>query len=183
MVILRRTKEDFEFLEPGRLGDGELELKLAVCLPGDPRRGIVPSYEFQMQLAGTGTRIGGISLRVGDTEHITYVGHIGYSVARTHRGHHYAARATRLLLPLARAHGMTELWITTDPGNVASQRTCELAGAAYVETVTVPPHDSLYGRGDRRKLRYRLPLDDDDAGAPVDGPADKAKEGERPPTP
>ncbi len=149
-------RESFEFLEPGELVDGNLELRLLFCFPGDPSRGIVPSYEFQIQLTGSGTRIGGVSLRVGDTDHITYVGHIGYSVAKAYRGHHYAARATRLLIPLARAHGMRELWITTDPDNRASQRTCEILGAQYVETVSVPPTDSLYGRGDRKKLRYRL---------------------------
>ncbi len=151
-------RQEFEFLEPGQLVDGDLELRLLFCFPGDPQRGMVPSYEFQMQLAGRGTRIGGISLRVGDTEHIIYVGHIGYSVAKAFRGHRYAARATRLLIPLARAHGMRELWITTDPDNWASQRTCEILGADYVETVAVPPTDSLYGRGDRHKLRYRLKI-------------------------
>jgi predicted acetyltransferase len=148
--------EEFEFLEPGELVDGDLALRLLYCFPGDLQRGMVPSYEFQMQLVDRGIRIGGVSLRVGDTEHIKYVGHIGYSVVRAYRGHHYAARATRLLIPLARAHGMRELWITTDPDNVASQRTCEILGAEYVETLPVPATDSLYGRGDRQKLRYRL---------------------------
>ncbi len=152
-------RENFEFLEPGQMADGDLGLRLMFCLPGDPSRGIVPSYEFQMQLVGSGTRIGGASLRVGDTEHIRYVGHIGYSVVKAYRGHHYAARATRLLIPLARAHGMRELWITTDPDNLASQRTCEILGAEFVETVSVPPTDSLYGRGDRQKLRYRLVIE------------------------
>jgi predicted acetyltransferase len=157
------TRDDqpsgFEFRDPGEMVDDDLRLILAYCYPGDPTRGIVPSYEFRMQHEGNGVHIGAISLRVGDNEHIIYVGHIGYSVARTHRGHHYAARATRLLIPLARTHGMTELWITTDPDNIASQRTCDLVGAEYIETVTVPPHDSLYGRGDRSKLRYRLRLE------------------------
>jgi tagatose 1,6-diphosphate aldolase len=151
--------DDFEFLDPGELVDGDLELRLLFCFPGDPQRGMVPSYEFQMQLTGSATRIGGISLRVGDTEHIIYVGHIGYGVTKGFRGHHYAARATRLLIPLARAHGMKELWITTDPDNRASQRTCESLGAEYIETVPVPPTDSLYGRGDRQKLRYRLEIE------------------------
>lgn len=151
-------RDEFEFLEPGELVDGDLELRLMFCLPGDLQRGWVPSYEFQMQLADQLTRVGAISLRVGDTEHIKYVGHIGYGVVKAFRGHHYAARATRLLVPLARAHGMRELWITTDPDNAASQRTCEILGAEYVETVLIPPTDSLYGRGDRLKLRYRLDI-------------------------
>jgi tagatose 1,6-diphosphate aldolase len=152
-------RDEFEFLEPGELVDDDLELRLMFCLPGDLQHGFVPSYEFQMQLTGQLTRVGAISLRVGDTEHIRYAGHIGYGVVKAFRGHRYAARATRLLIPLARAHGMRELWITTDPDNVASQRTCEILGAKYVETVSVPPTDSLYGRGDRLKLRYRLDIE------------------------
>ncbi|MHB1318262.1 MAG: GNAT family N-acetyltransferase [Anaerolineae bacterium] len=155
-------ESEFQFLDPGDLVDEDLRLVLLLCYRGDASRGMVPSYEFQMQRVPDKARIGGISLRVGDNEHITYVGHIGYGVAEAHRGHHYAARATRLLIPLARRHGMKELWITTDPENYASQRTCELVGAEYVETVTVPPYDSLYGRGDRSKLRYRLRVDTED---------------------
>ena len=154
-----QQEPEFEFLDPGVLVDGDLRLVLMLRYYGDPARGMVPTYEFQMRRIPDNARLGGISLRVGDTEHIIYVGHIGYGVSAEHRGHHYAARGTRLLIPLARRHGMKELWITTDPDNYASQRTCELAGAEYVETVTVPPHDSLYGRGDRQKLRYRLRID------------------------
>jgi tagatose 1,6-diphosphate aldolase len=154
----RSDDTEFEFLDPGELIDDDLELVLAYRFGGNPERGFVPSYEFHMQRVGQNRRIGGLSLRVGDTEHIIYVGHIGYGVAKPYRGHHYAARATRLVLPLARAHGMTEVWITTDPDNWASRRTCEILGAQYVETVEVPPGDSLYGRGDRFKRRYRLAI-------------------------
>ena len=35
----------------------------------------------------------------------------------------------RLLLPLARRHGLQTVWITCNPDNWASRRTCELAGA------------------------------------------------------
>jgi len=154
-----RRDPGFSFLDPGELVDGDLRLVLLLRYEGDPSRGMVPSYEFQMRRVADDARMGGISLRVGDTEHIIYVGHIGYGVSEPYRGHHYAARATRLLIPLARRHEMKELWITTDPDNYASQRTCELVGAEYVESVTVPPYDSLYGRGDRIKLRYRLRID------------------------
>jgi predicted acetyltransferase len=74
------------------------------------------------------------------------------------RGHHYAERACRLLLPLARRHGIQPLWITCNPDNFPSRRTCERLGAKLVEIVAVPPRDPLYLRGDHEKCRYRLDL-------------------------
>ena len=74
------------------------------------------------------------------------------------RGRHYAERACRLLLPLARAHGMQTLWITCNPENVASRRTCERLGASFIDVVALPANHMLYQRGERVKCRYRLDL-------------------------
>src|SRR5690606_41033012 len=60
-------------------------------------------------------------------------GHLAYEIAPEHRGHHYAARACRLVRPLAREH-LEVAWIMTAPDNLASSRTAELAGAEYVDT-------------------------------------------------
>jgi tagatose 1,6-diphosphate aldolase len=102
---------------------------------------------------------GTISLRISDDENTRrYYGHVGYLVFPPARGNHYAERSLRLLLPLARRHSMAELWITTNPDNLPSRRTCERLGCEYVETVDLPPNHPLYHRGDRQKCRYRLPL-------------------------
>jgi tagatose 1,6-diphosphate aldolase len=107
----------------------------------------------------TSEQVGRISLRIGDTDHLRlYAGHIGYAVERRHRGNHYAERSCRLLLPLARAHGMRELWITCNPDNHASRRTLERLGAELVEIVEVPPQNPLYQRGERQKCRFRVLL-------------------------
>lgn len=149
----------FEFYDPGPLIDGDLELILKEARPAEPDRGYVPAYKFKMALVGRDEEIGGIDLRVGNTPHLVlYGGHIGYGVNPEHRGHHYAARACRLLLPLARRHGLNPLWITCNPENIASRRTCELAGATLVEIVNVPEDTDLYLHGDRRKCRYRIDL-------------------------
>ncbi len=140
----------------------------------DPRRGRPGSYRFWMRLhpemvaaAGGSQRrvdppipIGGtISLRISDDEGTRmYYGHVGYLVFPPARGKRYAERSLRLLLPLAARHGMSELWITTNPDNIPSRRTCERLGAEYVQTVDVPPKHPLYQRGERRKCRYRLPI-------------------------
>jgi tagatose 1,6-diphosphate aldolase len=149
----------FKFLDPGRLVDGDLELVLYEKYWGDPARGKVPAYRFLMTRVHDGEELGSIELRVGNTDDIMlYTGHIGYGVEPIRRGHHYAARAVRLLLPLARQHGLETVWITSNPDNLASRRTCELTGATLVEIVDLPPDSDMYTHGERQKCRYRLDL-------------------------
>ena len=213
--------ESFQFLDPGPLIDGNLELVSphegliddllasahhpltlrdapgdakvsrteledylraapAGRVPSDPQRKRCPQYDFWMvrrddptvrhrgtsllarwfALATPPLRVlGGITLRVGRTPSIElYYGHVGYHVFPAARGHHYAQRACRLLLPLARRHGLNPLWITCNPDNLASRRTCERLGMRLVETVAVPGEEALYLRGEREKCRYRLDL-------------------------
>lgn len=123
----------------------------------------VPSYSFWMRLLPQYDPpvpiAGGCSMRIGNTRDVEmYFGHIGYHVYPPARGHHYAERACRLLLPLARTHGMKTIWITTNPDNSPSRRTCERLGAQLVEIVDVPPTNVLHQRGELRKCRYRLEL-------------------------
>jgi tagatose 1,6-diphosphate aldolase len=147
------------------LVDGDLALIQVHQYKGDESMGFCPAYRFKMTHPGQLKEIGRIELRVGEVnKNIFYGGHIGYSVDPAHRGHHYAARACRLLLPLARRHGMREVWITCNPDNLASRRTCELAGAELVEIVDIPSDIDMYWYhiGERQKCRYRIDLSEDD---------------------
>lgn len=145
------------FLDPGELRDGSLRLVLRERYPGDPARAWVPAYRFAITV--NEEWVGGIDLRLGASQVIVREsGQVGYAVDPPHRGHRYAARALRLVLPLARAHGLDPLWITCDPENLASRRTCELAGGELVEVVDLPPESDMYHRGERRKCRYRINL-------------------------
>lgn len=147
----------FQLYEPGPLVDGDLELVLAEAITSNPIKEFVPAYRFNMLRRSDGRKMGEIELRIGNTEHIRrYAGHIGYEVYPAYRGYHYAARSVRLLLPLAQRHGLDTLWITCNPDNYASRRTCELAGFEFVEIVDLPPHTEMYRDGERKKCRYRL---------------------------
>jgi tagatose 1,6-diphosphate aldolase len=142
---------------PGELGDREFHLELARFELHPAHH--VPTYQFLMVHLETNEVLGNIRLSIGSTPHLErYAGHIGYGVLPQHRGHHYASRAVRLLLPLARQLNLDPLCITCDPENAASRRTLELAGAELIEIVDVPPDCIIHQRGHPRKCRYRLAL-------------------------
>jgi predicted acetyltransferase len=148
----------FEFICPDKLVDDELELVLTGKYPADPVTKYSPYYEFEMRLPRMKTRIGVVRLRIDRDEKLRYCGHIGYEVYEKFRGHRYAARSCRLLFPLALAHGLSAVWLTVDPKNSASRRTCEILGAEYVETLRVPKDHEMYVLGARYRRRYRLDL-------------------------
>lgn len=159
VYLVAVDQEEFAFLDPGDLSDGVVRLRLVDTRPDDPVKAWVPYYVFHIVAVENGLRVGEIQLRVGDTDHLRlYGGHVAYGVRPEYRGHRFAARAVRLLIPLALRHGMSELWITCNPDNVASRRTCELAGADLVEVVDLPPEIDMYQEGERQKCRYRLQL-------------------------
>jgi len=151
-------KEKFTFINPGRLIDGDLELVLIKKTPADPVKRYVPGYEFEMRRLGKPAAIGTIRLRIGSAVKLRYPGHIGYKVKERFRGHRYAARSCQLILPFARAHGLNAVWLTVDPKNVPSQRTCEIVGAKHIETVRIPKDHEMYAQGARFRRRYRHDL-------------------------
>src|ERR1017187_9107765 len=150
------VKTPFRFLKPGRLVDGDLQLVLVRTAPPDPVKGYSPGYEFEMRHPGKTVAMGSIRLRIGSAITLRYPGQIGYQVKRRFRGHRYAARSCRLLLPLARAHGLKAVWLTVDPRNIPSQRTCAILGAQWIETVRIPKKHEMYARGARYRRRYRV---------------------------
>ena len=124
---IRDVDSAFDFLDPGELVDGDLELIHQAL--GDPSRGHVPFYRFSMCVNGT-IDAGTLARKIGETRSVThYREQIGYEVFPSHRGHRYAAQSCSLIRPFVRAHGLDQVWITVDPENTASRPTFELAGA------------------------------------------------------
>lgn len=151
-------EKEFSFLDPGKLTDNDLELVLVKKIAADDKQGFFPAYEFAMRNTKTAEVMGYIHLRVGNNENTKYGGHIGYEVYEKFRGKHYAARSLKLLFPLAKKHGINPLWVTCNPENIPSRKTCELAGGQLVEIVDLPAYNDQFQRGDRRKCRYRFDL-------------------------
>ena len=101
---------------------------------------------------------GEISIRLGDSPEQFYLGHVGYHVDPPFRGHHYAAQACRLCMPLLRCLGMRSAVITTDPTNLPSIKTCEILCCELESTVTVPRKitDKLELSTVKRRYLWRL---------------------------
>jgi predicted acetyltransferase len=95
----------------------------------------VPKLPFIARWIWDGEFCGTISLRWQDgtdalPPHV--LGHIGYAVVPWRRGRGYATEALRRILIEARSVGLARVEITTDPGNIASQRVIEHHGGRYV---------------------------------------------------
>jgi tagatose 1,6-diphosphate aldolase len=148
----------FQFLNPGSLIDKDLELVLVKEVPANEKLDYFPAYEFEMRNSKTAEVMGSILLRIGNNENTKYGGHIGYNVNEKFRGNHYAARSLILLFPLAKQHKLNPIWITCNPENTASRKTCELAGGKLIEIVDLPEHNDQYQKGERKKCRYRFDL-------------------------
>lgn len=143
------------FFEFYHLSDGVLALRHKSFLQGKVAMDRVPAYLFSIVHLASDQIVGEIDLRLEPTDYLQqYGGQMGYHIDAAYRGHRFAVRACLLLQEVAHTHGMTEIWITCNPDNLASRRTCELIGAEYVNQVKVPFASELYWRGDRFKCRY-----------------------------
>jgi len=139
---------------PTHLSDGVVCLTLEQARPAEPDRDWPPEYRYGIFLEGSSVRVGEIRLRVGRNKEMLQGGNLGYEIAESHRGHHLAERACRLVAEVARHHRLDPLIITCDPANIASRRTCERLGATLLGVFDVPPEHRMYSEGWRQRCRY-----------------------------
>ena len=146
------------FLDTSHLKTDEIYLRLNRTGEANPDKHWVDCYHFSICLVSDGTEVGNCDFRVGNTEKLFFGGNIGYAVHEQYRGNHYAGKACLLLLKLAQMHNMAYIYITCNPDNIASRRTCEYAGGELICTVDLPVDNDMYIRGERQKCIYRFYL-------------------------
>ncbi len=140
---------DFDFLT-----DGEITLKISGKYSGD--KDMLPFYYYDIFLSDR--FIGRISMRIGSNFHSYYNGNIGYEIEEKFRGNSFAYKACKLVLPVAKAHKMSEIILTCDEDNVASYKTIEKLGGELIE-ITKPPENYFAYRDNMKKQRiYKLSL-------------------------
>lgn len=145
------------FFDTSFLKNDEISLIRERTADANEKRGWVPAYYFAVY-DREGNKVGECDLRIGHNDNTYYGGNIGYTVFPPYRGKHYAAKACKLLFELARMHGMEYLYISCDPDNVASRKTCEYAGGEFVETAILPEENEMRKNGEIVKCIFRFVL-------------------------
>jgi tagatose 1,6-diphosphate aldolase len=146
------------FFDTNHLKTEEIFLKLVKTSEANPEKKWVDAYHFKICLTSNKMEVGDCDFRVGNTEKLYFGGNIGYTVYDQFRGNHYAGKACLLLFELAKMHNMNYLYITCDPDNQASRRTCEYAGGQLESIIDLPTDNDMYLEGHRQKCIYRFNL-------------------------
>lgn len=147
------------FSRRAMFADEEIELVLSGEDVADPEAGITDGFTFYIYQAHTRNYAGYVSLRLGESGGLYYLGHIGYRVEEKYRGHGYAEKACRLMLPLLQRLQIESVVITNNVENIASRRTCEKLGCVLERIAPVPREYRALCAGAPKKCRYiwRIP--------------------------
>lgn len=139
-----------------KYADGEIRLVPAGENVADEECGSPGGFTFDIYPVNSRRAAGYVSLRLGESPALYYLGHIGYRVYEHSRGHGYAHKAVRLLLPLMREKGLLSVVITTNEDNLPSRATCEKLGCVLERVAPVPERFRGLCMGALTKCRYVL---------------------------
>jgi predicted acetyltransferase len=145
---IRRYPDQFLAEQVDREGKGP-----SVTLPDGSIVRRLPGYK-QWMWDGEFCGVIGFRWQPGTADLPPHVlGHVGFSVVPWKRRRGYATRALQLLLPHVKKEGLSHVELTTDPGNVGSQRVIAANGGRLVERFTRP---AVFGGAEG--LRFRILL-------------------------
>lgn len=142
------------FSKKAMFTDGEVDLVLSNEDVSDAACGIVDGFTFYMYKARTRHYMGYVSLRLGESPGLYYLGHIGYRVEPEYRGQHLAERSCRMIVPLMKRLGIHSAVITTNVDNMPSRKTAERLGCILESIVPVPEAFRGICAGAAWKCRY-----------------------------
>ena len=140
--------------------DDEIALYLSDEDVTNPSIGVTDGYTFDIYERKPRRRVGYVSLRLGESPSLYYLGHIGYRIDEPYRGHGYAAQACVLIMPLMKRLGLKSICITANPDNIPSRKTCEKIGCELESIVAVPTRYQYVCAGATHKCRYILRITD-----------------------
>ena len=147
-----------QFFNTDFLESNEIKLVVNRLAEGNPEKNYVPAYHFNI-CDINGNIMGYCDLRIGYNDNLYYGGHIGYGINEEYRGHHYAAKACKLLFKLAKMHGMDYLYITCNPNNLPSRKTLEYLQGDFLGIVELPiDNDMRINEGETHKCIFKFDI-------------------------
>ena len=136
-----------------------VRLKLIRKNPIDDIKKYVPSIEYEIVIDSKREVVGRCVLRIGHNDNTYWGGNIGYCIYEKFRGHGYAYEACLLLFEIAKAKGLSEIYITCNPENIASKRTCEkLPMGVLLGIFEIPADNEMRAKGEYRKCIFKYTL-------------------------
>ena len=118
----------------------------------------LPFYWWHIVLNEKNIKVGKISFRIGNNYHSYYNGNIGYEIDKEYRGNHYALKACKLVLKVAKYYNMDKIYLTCDFDNIASSRTIEKLGAKLLDEVKPPKNYVFYNENMAKQKIYELKI-------------------------
>lgn len=147
-----------QFFNTDFLENDEIKLVVERLDKGNKLKKWLPAYHFYICDLNQNI-MGTCDLRIGYSESLYYGGHIGYRINEKYRGNRYAAKACKLLFLLAKKHGMEYLYITCNPDNLPSRKTCEYLNGEFLGTVELPENNDMRKHdGETRKCIFKFQL-------------------------
>ena len=148
----------FEFKDFDYLTDKEIDLIIDEKVEGNEEKGYVPAYKYKIYKHKSNDIIGEIDIRIGNNQNTSFGGNIGYAIEEMFRGNGYASKACNLIKIVAKSHGVNSLFITCNPDNWASRKTCEKIGARFIELIVLPEDNEMYLAGEKQKCVFKWEL-------------------------
>lgn len=132
----------FQYLDFDDLSSDEIKLIIKTKDEPDEAAGILPRYGFAIIRIADNAEVGIVYFAADTTRRQYLRGHLSYGIAQEYRGNGYAAKACRLIVPVALAHGFDRIFIGSHCNNIASAKTIQKLGANPLTKCVVP--DFMY---------------------------------------
>ena len=126
-------------------GNNQIYLKTMYLHKKPGAMGSNPMYIFSINETETHTRVGELTLRIGNAScekknrELYFWGNIGYGIDPPFRGKGYAVEAIELSKFYAHYHAMDKIHVVCNVNNAPSIRIVEKAGGVFVNQVECPP--------------------------------------------
>lgn len=136
------------------LSNDKVTLKIIEKFMGNEE--MIPFYYYDIYENQSMNKVGKISVRIGYNYHSYYNGHIGYEIDKKYRGNNYSFYACKVVLQVARYHGMNLINLTCNESNKASRKIIEKLDSKLIETIFAPKNYFGWYEGMEKQCIYEL---------------------------